>query len=163
MPRWMRSMSALLVTAIRQSRRGEHGRRIEVESVFGFSRICIIPIPLLNVCSMMPDSTTRLLQILRTTLALVKYYEGHPASAATLQELKESMQRAIDDLAAIEAAENTPEASKLPAGIANQRTGPRAAPLDFSRIGHCCGAPALPTLRDEKSVLWSSAWAKLSI
>jgi len=51
------------------------------------------------------DSTTRLLQILRTTLALVKYYEGHPATAATMSELKRSMLRAIDDLAAIEAAE----------------------------------------------------------
>lgn len=63
---------------------------------------------------MMPDSTTRLLQILRTTLALVKYYEGHPASVATIGELKRSIQRAINDLAAIEAAEKTPDLSDIP-------------------------------------------------
>lgn len=56
----------------------------------------------------MPDSTTRLLQILRTSLALVKYYEGHPDSAASMIDLKKSMQRAIDALAAIEAAESAP-------------------------------------------------------
>ena len=54
---------------------------------------------------MMPESTTRLLQILRTSLALVKYYEGHPASALIMRELKENMQRAIDDLAEIESRE----------------------------------------------------------
>lgn len=53
----------------------------------------------------MPDSTKRLLQILRTSLALIKYYEGHPDSAASIMELKKSMQFAIDDLTAIEAGE----------------------------------------------------------
>jgi hypothetical protein len=54
---------------------------------------------------MMPDSTTRLLQILRTSLALIKYYEGHPASALIMRELKENMQHAIDALGAVEAEE----------------------------------------------------------
>ncbi len=54
---------------------------------------------------MMPDSTTRLLQILRTSLALIKYYEGHPASVLIMRELKENMQHAIDDLVAVEAEE----------------------------------------------------------
>lgn len=62
---------------------------------------------------MMSDSTTRLLQILRTTLALVKYYEGHPSSAATMAELKRSIQRAIDDLAEIEAAEKAPSFDEI--------------------------------------------------
>lgn len=38
-------------------------------------------------------------------MALVKYYEGHPASAETMAALKRSMQRAIDDLGAIQASE----------------------------------------------------------
>jgi len=63
---------------------------------------------------MMPDSTTRLLQILRTTLALIKYYEGHPASAATMGELKRNMQRAIDDLIAIDSAEKEPKLRDIP-------------------------------------------------
>jgi predicted nuclease with RNAse H fold len=54
---------------------------------------------------MLTDSTTRLLQILRTSLALIKCYEGHPAAAATMIELKRNLQRAIEELAAIEAAE----------------------------------------------------------
>lgn len=57
----------------------------------------------------MPDSTKRLLQILRTSLALIKYYEGHPDSAASMMELKKSMQCAIDDLTAIEAGEDLSE------------------------------------------------------
>lgn len=63
---------------------------------------------------MMPDSTTRLLQILRTTLALIKYYEGHPASAAIMSELKLNMQHAIDDLVAIEYAEKATDFSRSP-------------------------------------------------
>ena len=63
---------------------------------------------------MMPDSTTRLLQILRTTLALIKYYEGHPASAAVLRDLKWNMQHAIDDLATIESVERAPDLRGTP-------------------------------------------------
>lgn len=51
------------------------------------------------------DSTTRLLQILRTTEALIKYYEGHPDSAAVIGELKKHLRRTIEELAMIEAAE----------------------------------------------------------
>jgi hypothetical protein len=58
---------------------------------------------------MVPDPTGRLLQILRTTLALIKYYEGHPATAGSMMELKRGMQRAIDDLARLEAAEKSRE------------------------------------------------------
>jgi hypothetical protein len=54
---------------------------------------------------MMPDSTTRLLQILRTSLALIKYYEGHPSSVLIMRELKENMQHAIDDLVAVQTEE----------------------------------------------------------
>lgn len=63
---------------------------------------------------MMPDSTTRLLQILRTTLALIKYYEGHPASAAVMSDLKLNMQHAIDELAAIEASEKAHYLGEMP-------------------------------------------------
>jgi hypothetical protein len=57
----------------------------------------------------MNDSTTRLLQILRTTLALVKYYEGHPDTAESMNDVKKAMQRAIDELALLEAAERISE------------------------------------------------------
>jgi hypothetical protein len=63
---------------------------------------------------MMPDSTARLMQILRTTLALIKYYEGHPASSAITSELKLNLQHAIDDLVAVESAERTPEVDGAP-------------------------------------------------
>ena len=55
---------------------------------------------------MASDSTTRLLQILRTTEALIKYYEGHPDSAAVLADLKKHLRRTIEELAMIDAAEN---------------------------------------------------------
>lgn len=58
---------------------------------------------------MASDSTTRLLQILRTTEALIKYYEGHPDSAAVIAELKRHLRRTIEELAMIEAAEKAAE------------------------------------------------------
>jgi hypothetical protein len=58
---------------------------------------------------MASDSTTRLLQILRTTEALIKYYEGHPDSAAVLVDLKKHLRRTIEELAMIDAAERAGE------------------------------------------------------
>ena len=58
---------------------------------------------------MASDSTTRLLQILRTTEALIKYYEGHPDSLAVLAELKKHLRRTIEQLAMIDAAEQASE------------------------------------------------------
>lgn len=59
------------------------------------------------------DSTTRLLQILRTTEVLIKYYEGHPDSAAVLGELKKHLRRTIEELALIEAAEKAAEPESI--------------------------------------------------
>ena len=61
---------------------------------------------------MASDSTTRLLQILRTTEALIKYYEGHPDSAEVLAELKKHLRRTIEELAMIDSAEKAAESQE---------------------------------------------------
>ena len=63
---------------------------------------------------MEPVCESRLLEILRTTRALLDYYEAHEEiPAQTIDELKKCMQRAIDELASIAKEKRPPEPEAL--------------------------------------------------
>ena len=63
---------------------------------------------------MEPVCESRLLEILRTTRALLDYYEAREETPAqAIDELKKCMQRAIDELACIAKVKRPPEREGL--------------------------------------------------